>query len=107
MKILNGNIMSKSFYELKKHRKYRAVLLGSVYEGTMVKLYPNPDVIKMRNVTLFGITNKKSEYSFFSKEFEFYDIEEIKENAIKAKNNMEQRSLLIILKRLINDDFNW
>ena len=54
MKILNGNIMTsiKSFYELKKHRKYRAVLLGSVYEGTMVKLYPNPDVIKMRNVKL-------------------------------------------------------
>ena len=49
----------KSFYDLKKHRKYRAVLLGSVYEGTMVKLYPNPDVIKMRNVTLFGVPNKK------------------------------------------------
>jgi hypothetical protein len=46
-------------YELQKHRKYKAVLLGSVYEGTMVKLYPNPDVIKMRNVTLFGISNKK------------------------------------------------
>ena len=109
MKILNGNIitMSKSFYELKKHRKYRAVLLGSVYEGTMVKLYPNPDVIKMRNVTLFGITNKKSEYSFFSKDFEFYDIQEIRDNAIKAKQKMEQRSLLLILKRLINEDFVW
>ena len=109
MKILNGNIMtmSKSFYELKKHRKYRAVLLGSVYEGTMVKLYPNPDVIKMRNVTLFGITNKKSEFSFFSKDFEFYDIQEIRDNAIKAKQKMEQRSLLLILKRLINEDFVW
>jgi hypothetical protein len=63
----------KSFYELKKHRKYRAVLLGSVYEGTMVKLYPNPDVIKMRNVTLFGLPNKKSEFSFFSKDYDFYD----------------------------------
>jgi hypothetical protein len=107
MKILNGNIMSKSFYELKKHRKYRAVLLGSVYEGTMVKLYPNPDVIKMRNLTLFGITNKKSEYSFFSKDFEFYDIQEIRDNAIKAKEKMEERSLLLILKRLINEDFVW
>ena len=55
----------KSFYELKKHRKYRAVLLGFIYEGTMVKMYPNPDVIKMRNVTLFGMSNKKSEFSFF------------------------------------------
>ena len=73
----------------------------------MVKIYPNPDVIKMRNVTLFGITNKKFEYSFFSKDFEFYDIQEIRDNAIKAKQKMEQRSLLLILKRLINEDFVW
>ena len=97
----------KSFYELKRHRKYRAVLLGSVYEGTMVKLYPNPDVIKMRNVTLFGLPNKKSEFSFFSKEFDFYDIQEIREKANQARQSMEQRSLMIILRRLINDDFVW
>jgi len=97
----------KSFYELKKHRKYRAVLLGSVYEGTMVKLYPNPDVIKMRNVTLFGVPNKKSEISFFSKDFDFYDIQEIRDKAIQAREKMEQRSLLIVLRRLINDDFMW
>lgn len=97
----------KSFYELKRHRKYRAVLLGSVYEGTMVKLYPNPDVIKMRNVTLFGILNKKSEFSFFSKDYDFYDIQEIKEKANQARQSMEQRSLMIILRRLINDDFIW
>ena len=96
----------KSFYELKKHRKYRAVLLGSVYEGTMVKLYPNPDVIKMRNVTLFGTSNKKSEFSFFSKDFLFYDIQEIREKAIQARESMEQRALLIIMRRLIND-FVW
>jgi hypothetical protein len=97
----------KSFYELKKHRKYRAVLLGSVYEGTMVKLYPNPDVIKMRNVTLFGVPNKKSEISFFSKDFDFYDIQEIRDKANHARQSMEQRSLIIILRRLINDDFLW
>lgn len=97
----------KSFYELKKHRKYRAVLLGSVYEGTMVKIYPNPDVIKMRNVTLLGMSNKKSEFSFFSKEFKFYDVQEIKDNAKKAIHSMEQRALKIILHRLINDDFEW
>ncbi len=97
----------KSFYELKKHRKYRAVLLGSIYEGTMVKLYPNPDVIKMRNVTLFGMPNKKSEFSFFSKDFEFYDVQEIRDNAQKAIQSMEQRALKIILQRLINEDFFW
>ena len=98
---------SKSIYELKKHRKYRAVLLGSVYEGTMVKIYPNPDVIKMRNVTLFGMPNKKSEFSFFSKQFEFYDIQEIREKSMQAKQCMEQRALQMILCRIINDDFRW
>ena len=97
----------KSFYELKRHRKYRAVLLGSVYEGTMVKLYPNPDVIKMRNVTLFGVPNKKSEFSFFSKDFEFYDVQEIRDKSLKARITMEQRALRIILSRLINEEFIW
>ena len=111
MKILNGNIMTtstcKSFYDLKKHRKYRAVLLGSVYEGTMVKIYPNPDVIKMRNVTLFGVPNKKSEFSFFSKEFEFYDVQEIREKAMQARRSMEKRALKMILCQIVNDDFIW
>jgi hypothetical protein len=61
----------------------------------------------MRNVTLFGMSNKKSEFSFFSKEFEFYDVQEIRDNAQKAIQSMEERSLKIILKRLINDDFEW
>jgi hypothetical protein len=97
----------KSIYELKRHRKYRAVLLGSIYEGTMVKLYPNPDVIKMRNVTLFGIPNRKSEFSFFSKHFEFYDIEEIRDNANKARESMESRALKIILQQIVNENFEW
>jgi hypothetical protein len=61
----------------------------------------------MRNVTLFGVPNKKSEISFFSKDFDFYDIQEIRDKAIQAREKMEQRSLLIVLRRLINDDFMW
>jgi hypothetical protein len=53
------------------------------------------------------MSNKKSEFSFFSKEFKFYDIEEIRDNAKKAIQSMEQRALKIILNRLINDDFEW
>ena len=96
----------KSFQELKRNRKYKVVLLGSIYEGTMVKIYPNPDVIKMKNVTRFGISNRISDFSFFSKEFIFYDIEEIREKALQARQSMEQRALLIIMRRLIND-FVW
>jgi hypothetical protein len=37
----------------------------------------------------------------------FYDIEEIRDNAKNAIQSMEQRSLNLILKRLINEEFEW
>ena len=37
----------------------------------------------------------------------FYDIQEMRNNKIKAQQNMEQRSLDIILKRLVNEHFKW
>jgi hypothetical protein len=36
-----------------------------------------------------------------------YDLEEIKENGQLARQAMEKRSLDIVLKRLVNDDFTW
>jgi hypothetical protein len=37
----------------------------------------------------------------------FYDPEEIKKNAQKARQTMEQRTLNMILKRLVNEHFEW
>ena len=45
--------------------------------------------------------------AFFSPTDKFYDLEEIRENGKKARQNMEQRSLDIILKRLVNEHFQW
>lgn len=36
-----------------------------------------------------------------------YDLDEIKENGKKARQNMEQRALNIVLKRLVNEHFEW
>jgi len=36
-----------------------------------------------------------------------YDLEEIRENGKKARYNMEQRALDTILKRLVNEYFEW
>ena len=36
-----------------------------------------------------------------------YDLEEIRDNAKRARQQMEQRSLNIILKRLVNEEFRW
>jgi hypothetical protein len=36
-----------------------------------------------------------------------YDLEEIKENGKNARQSMEKRALNIILKRLVNEHFEW
>ena len=37
----------------------------------------------------------------------FYDLQEIKDNSKKARQSFEQRSLDLILKRLVNEHFEW
>jgi hypothetical protein len=44
---------------------------------------------------------------YYTPDDEFYDVEKIRENAQKAIQTMEQRSLDKILKRLINEEFKW
>jgi len=43
--------------------------------------------------------------AFFSSTDTFYDLEEIKENGKKARQTMEKRSLDIILKQVVNENF--
>lgn len=43
----------------------------------------------------------------FERDNKFYDSEEIKENAQKARQQMECRDLNQILKRLVNETFEW
>jgi len=38
---------------------------------------------------------------------EFYDVEKIRGNAQKAIQTMEHRSVNMILKRLVNEEFQW
>jgi len=39
--------------------------------------------------------------------YTFHNIDQVKENKKKAIQNMEKRSLDLILKRLINEQFEW
>jgi hypothetical protein len=43
----------------------------------------------------------------FSKKDIFYDAEKVKKNSTYARECMEQRSLDIVLKRLVNEEFEW
>lgn len=37
----------------------------------------------------------------------YYDVEKVRKNAEYARQQMEQRSLNMILKRLVNEEFDW
>lgn len=50
---------------------------------------------------------KFKHYGVFYFNCTFYDLEEIIEKGKKARQSMEQRSLDIILKRLVNEEFQW
>jgi hypothetical protein len=45
--------------------------------------------------------------AFFSPTDTFYDLEEMRKKGKKARTAMEQRALDIILKRLVNEEFQW
>jgi len=45
--------------------------------------------------------------AFFSPTDTFYDLEEMRQKGKKARLAMEQRALDIILKRLVNETFEW
>lgn len=45
--------------------------------------------------------------AFFSPTDTFYDLEEMREKGKQARMAMEQRALNIVLKRLVNEHFEW
>jgi hypothetical protein len=45
--------------------------------------------------------------AFFSPTDTFYDLEEMREKGRQARLAMEQRALDIVLKRLVNEHFEW
>jgi hypothetical protein len=45
-------------------------------------------------------------YVFYADDY-YYDPEQIKRNAQKARDKMEHRSLNMVLKRLVNEEFQW
>jgi len=63
---------------------------------------------RYENVTmwysLFSVNGNKT--CFFESDI-YYDFNKIKDNANQARKNMEQRAFNIILKRLINEEFEW
>lgn len=84
----------------------------SFYSNEHCSYYSFADV-QMKSIDieskLGDIKYKMIEFSHyvFTNEDTFYDIQEMRLNKIKSIQCMEQRSLDIVLKRLVNENFQW
>ena len=85
-------------YQLKKGKEY--IIQngdGKIYKGIFV-------CILTSSIVAMKIEGKEIYFRHYDT---FYDLEEIKENGKKARQVMEKRSLDIILKSLLNENFEW
>jgi hypothetical protein len=107
-----------SFMDLVKNKKYyvktresisyRVKSPNGIYKGMIfiVYDYERRDGHIIRTYPVF-INSTETECYVFYEEDDYYDPDKIKENAQKARQQMEQRSLDIILKKLVNEEFQW
>ena len=91
-----------------EQRDYSGYYTGKIYEYQ----YHDISIIRGRDfenekfhINIFFICNNKNH--LFNECDYYYDIEEIKCRAKNARQQMEQRALDKILKRLVNEYFEW
>ena len=100
----------KQYYELIPDRRYiveRKNTKIEILEGVFVQLVSHrPTTVLMRCMRRKSLPNV-AHFGFCYESDIFYDIEEIRDNAQKAIQSFEQRSLDLILRRLINEEFEW
>jgi hypothetical protein len=92
----------------------------NIYIGTYTEFVRDPQYGYIMYYVLDNVTDYHDSFwskkikseklkgdAFFNPTDTFYDLEEIRENGKKARQCMEQRTLDIILKRLVNEHFEW
>jgi hypothetical protein len=75
------------------------------YKGTLI-VKTRIGVCRFSDMYAFKPLKYLGELDFGTNAF-FYDAEKVKENAIKARLQMEKRALDMILKRIVNEEFTW
>jgi hypothetical protein len=95
-------IHDKPFYKgiFIERREIRGSRLISKRRGDFIDRYENVTMW----YSLFSINGVNT--CFFESDI-YYDLNKIRDNANKARINMEQRAFNIILKGLINEEFEW
>lgn len=107
-------IPKKKYAVILRDTLYIGTYSGRVdYEGENYSEYFFVDVTKQRTSRYFSkynLRNKAIKQKYptgFEVDTNFYDLEEIRENGQKAIQSMEQRALDKILKRIVNENFEW
>jgi len=80
-----------------------ALLFNNVLE---IKTYPE-EIIYLGHRGRRTALIRKDVVIFFKDIYTFHDVEQVKENAKRAIQTMEHRALNMILKKLVNEEFQW
>lgn len=77
-----------------------------IVEGIFVSVVPDSLSVLMRSMTKRSLPGIYY-YGFCYKNEIYYDWDKIRDDARNARHNFEQRALNQILKRLVNEEFQW
>lgn len=97
--------MKISYFNLELGKEYFIESLGRKYKMIFIE-YKNNWFDYEEMYTIVWFSRKGIDYEF-SVDDKFYDVEEIRDNAKKARQQLEKRSLNMVLKRLVNEQFEW
>ncbi len=90
-------------------KSYKAFTCIGTFSGYKRRIDKKPSInaifINLTNYANNEIYNRFIIYHYTN--YYYYDLEEIKINAKKARQNMEKRALDLVLKRLVNKHFEW
>ena len=75
------------------------------FKGMIFNDYQRSIDIDNINIKM-NFTRSTCRHLFYEEDY-YYDPEKIRENAQLAKQSMEQRALDMILKRIVNEHFEW
>jgi len=94
-----------NYNELIPDRTYILKRDNDIIEGIFVDVMPDSCIL-MRSMTKRSLPGIYY-YGFCYKGDIYYDWDEIRDNARRAREAFEQRVLNQILKRLVNEEFQW
>jgi hypothetical protein len=101
MEVPHTKLVPGKQYYVQTNKRYIGDFCGFVDAKHYGKTYCG--FMNVKNITAKNTSN----YYTFNTTDLYYDLESIKMNSQKAKYNMEQRALKKILKRLVNEEFQW